>query len=545
MVSSSSVSSLELKLQRKLAARRDISSLRSLEIKKAPYSTQHDRISSQTRAGTTKSRTKNESSCNNSINNINNNINNNMMIDFSSNDYLGLAHSESQLQKVNECYHKYTQTNPPPYPYLGSTGSRLLSGNSKLAIDIENYILNLHHPTFRHDTKKGALLFNSGYDANLSILSSIPINHDFIIMDELVHNSLIMGIKMSRMPLDQVLTFRHNNVTDLNRILESIKMIQQKRQRKQKGNVHNMGRKRNEDGEILIVVESVYSMDGDIAPLELILDLAYTYQANVIVDEAHGLGVFGCTNICNMSLQHKHKQNHKRNNKETDKNTDNDTQFVKQKGGTGVLSAMGLESHPALLAAIYTFGKAAGCHGAVIIANQVVIQYLINYARPFVYSTSLPPHSLWTIKCAYDTFTSDDGDILRKEVFRLVRLFRENLLTLIQKIRNNDDDGDDDDDDNVTNEQLLLPSPSPIQAIMCRGNESCIRVSTILRNEGHFVVYPIRSPTVPLGQERIRIIIHTHNTEEQVLQLVQLIFHSLEREKEMKRNNSNLLMSKL
>ncbi len=407
-------------------------------------------------------------------------------IDFSSNDYLGLAHSKPQLQKVNKAYHDYIENNNPPY--LGSTGSRLLSGNSTLATKLEQKLAKIHSPTLSNS----ALLFNSGYDANLSILSSIPMANDYILMDELIHNSLIMGVKMGRIQEDQVLSFQHNNVKDLEDKLVTLTHILDDR-----NTIHNQ--ENNGSGQIIIVVESVYSMDGDIAPLEQILDLALLYNANVVVDEAHGLGVFGKTNTFDLCCQ----------------SSTNANIMSSTIGGTGVIAALNLENHPSLLAAVYTFGKAAGCHGAVVIAKEVVKQYLINYARPFVYSTSLPPHSLCTIECAYDTMIGEEGTKLRKKVFELVRLFRKSIFSEFGLNQN--------DSVHQRNNNVLLNSSSPIQAIMCRGNERCIYVSKLLRKLGPFEVFPIRSPTVPKGEERIRVIIHAHNNEKDILHLVKCL----------------------
>jgi len=402
----------------------------------------------------------------------------NHSVDFSSNDYLGLAHSSKQHGIVESKYRELTQKQSPPF--LGSTGSRLLSGNSAYALSLEKFLAVAHN-------RPCALLCNSGYDANLSILSSIALPDDFIVLDELVHNSLIMGIKMSRIPMNHVNFFRHNDVQDLERILLSLK-----------------GRSGGDDvkGCTMVIVESVYSMDGDVSPLEEILDLSSKFGANVVVDEAHGLGVFGRTNVNDLSIN-------------TSLKTVHSDSLI---GGTGVLSALNLENHPALLAAVYTFGKAAGCHGAVITGSKVLIEYLINYARPFVYSTSLPSHSLVAIKCSYDTFIGIEGERLRSKVFHLVHFFRSNIETALK-----DESAD-----------YLLPSPSPIQAIICRGNEHCVEVAKELKELGGISVFPIRSPTVPKGEERIRIILHEHNTEMEVVHLVKCILRF------MKTSNANI-----
>lgn len=426
-------------------------------------------------------------------------------VDFSSNDYLGLAHSKAQLSKVNQKYETHIKTAQPPY--LGSTGSRLLSGNSTLATNLETKLAKIHSPR----NPASALLCNSGYDANLSLLSSIPIDLDYILMDELVHNSLIMGVRMSRIPQEQVITFQHNDIDDLRKKLFFVSKITH-----EKNSIGHEKKQQKKQSEIIVVIESVYSMDGDVAPLKEILDVALKYDANVIVDEAHGLGVFGITNVQNIINEVSSFTDQTALSNGLDNKIIEGQPKEQSGGGGGCLCALQLESHPALLAAVYTFGKAAGCHGAVIITNEVLKQYLINYARPFIYSTSLPPHSLCTIECAYETMTGREGEKLRHQVFKLVHLFRQQSVEEFKRTFSIEDD-------EKIHKHLLLTSYSPIQAVMCRGNEHCIRVATMLREKGRFDVFPIRSPTVPKGEERIRIIIHAHNNEAQVIELVQCI----------------------
>jgi len=136
------------------------------------------------------------------------------------NDYLGREHSTSQHNLVESKYKQYTLDHPPPF--LGSMGSRLLRGNSSLALQLETFLAKVHN-------RPATLVCNSGYDANLSILSSIPLPHDHIILDELAHNSLIMGMKMSRIQMDHSVYFRHNDMDDLKRILTLLKEREQAR----------------------------------------------------------------------------------------------------------------------------------------------------------------------------------------------------------------------------------------------------------------------------------------------------------------------------
>jgi 8-amino-7-oxononanoate synthase len=316
-------------------------------------------------------------------------------------------------------------------------------------------------------------LFNSGYDANLSLLSSILLPGDVVMVDELCHNSIMMGITASR--LQTHATFRHNCLTDLERQLRGL---------------HSTSTYSTYNNHcIVIVVESVYSMDGDVAPLTQLLDLAEKYHASVIVDEAHGLGIYGTTNPHDLDLLDSDEEN-------VEETTIEKSPPQSHAGGTGVLAALHLQHHPALLGAVYTFGKAAGCHGAVICGPNVLIQYLWNYARPLVYSTALPRHSLVCIRMAHETLLQADQQ--RNHLFELVRYLRHLLYkTLPPGIQ-------------------LHPSPSPIQALLIPGNDACQQVCQHLYRHHHIRLYPIRAPTVPVGQERIRIVLHAYNTRPEV-----------------------------
>jgi len=238
--------------------------------------------------------------------------------------------------------------------------------------------------------------------------------------------------------------------------------------------------------------------------LQYLMKVLYSGVHMNLSDEAHGLGVYGKTNVNDLNVPERQWQNERKR-----ENADDPSKLKlegRERGGLGVLSALGLETHPAILAAVYTFGKAAGCHGAVIVASVAVVQYLVNYARPFIYSTSLPPHSLLSVKCAYDTMFGEEGDLRRNKIFHLVALFRHRLLESLKSYS--------------SLSTILLPSPSPIQAVLIPGNDRCIRLAEKMRNEGQFDVYPIRSPTVTKGSERIRIVIHFYNSEQEILDLV-------------------------
>ena len=373
------------------------------------------------------------------------------VIDFSSNDYLGLAQSTIQQQKVEELYKTL------PDRYLGSTGSRLLTGDSKYAQDLELRLAKWHK-------RPSAMLCNSGYDANLSVMSCLSLNST-VLMDDLCHNSIQMGLRLSKgFKLQQ---FRHSNLSDLERLLI----------------LDQQNRSRTSPKPAIIVVESVYSMDGDAAPLKEILDMALKYNACVIVDEAHGLGILG-------------------NN------------------GMGLLEEDGLENHPSLLCSVHTFGKAAGCHGAVVCGSKALTGFLLNYGRPIVYSTSLPLHSLVSIACSYESMSGNIGRQLRRDLNDRTELFRRLFVERI--VRPNQKSG-------FSLPIRLAPSVSSINALIVPGNNECQEFCKILWNKSNRSIrlYPIRSPTVPKGSERVRIIIHSHNTEDQVIYLISLIQSTL------------------
>ncbi len=270
----------------------------------------------------------------------------NSLIDFSSNDYLGFAKSAELKEKIERYIKNY-----PSY-LIGSTGSRLLSGNSRFVEELETDISNFHHA-------EAGLIFNSGYDANIGLLSSIAQRGDTIITDELIHASLIDGARLSNA---NRYIFKHN---DLNSLEEKLK---------------------NSKGNIFIVTESVFSMDGDFAPLQKISDLAKKYQAHLIVDEAHATGVIGAY-------------------------------------GQGLVNYLNLEN--AVFARIHTFGKGLGCHGAIILGSTELKTYLINFARSFIYTTALPFHSLASVKNAYEMLKTTPAI---KQLRANIDLFRSSAL---------------------------------------------------------------------------------------------------------------------
>lgn len=342
------------------------------------------------------------------------------MVDFTSNDYIGFAQDEVLTAAIEAEVKKHHFAN-------GSTGSRLLSGNSAYAEDVERFIANYHNA-------EASLVFNSGFMANYGLLSSLPYKGDTIIYDELVHASIHDGIKNSKA---DSLGFKHNDVASLEQALQQAKGLK------------------------YVVVESVYSMDGDLAPLNEIAALCKQYDAGLIVDEAHATGVYGYR-------------------------------------GEGLVGALDLED--ACLARIHTYGKAMGVHGAAIVCSNDLKAFLVNYCRAFIYTTSMSFHSLASIKCSYKNLGNAYDNI--EHLFRMIKLLRNSIQP----------------NDKFT----LIEGNSPVQSIVISGNNNVKAFAETLQAQG-FDVRPILTPTVAKGHERIRICLHSFNTEQEVLNLAEAI----------------------
>jgi 8-amino-7-oxononanoate synthase len=337
------------------------------------------------------------------------------LIDFCSNDYLGLARSQELAQSISR---KLENIQPKRN---GATGSRLLSGNTKYVEEVENKLAAL----FKTES---TLIFNSGYSANQAVLSSIPQKGDTIFYDELAHACIKDGARLS---MASRFSFRHNDLNDLERRIKKA------------------------TGKIFIAVESIYSMDGDAAPLNELIALSKKYEAYVILDEAHSTGAFGHI-------------------------------------GNGL--AIAREIHDHIPVRIYTFGKAVGVHGACVCGSKKLINYLINFARPFIYTTALPVHSIASIECAFEYLSSNIH--LQQELKRIIELY----LLATKDFSNR------------------TVSNSAIQTLIIPGNKNVKLASEKLRQSG-LDVRPILSPTVVVGKERLRICLHSFNSEAEILEL--------------------------
>ncbi|MDB5030310.1 8-amino-7-oxononanoate synthase [Mucilaginibacter sp.] len=331
----------------------------------------------------------------------------NNLIDFCSNDYLGFSRSSALKNKINE------EINSNHLVLNGATGSRLISGNLNYTEELEKEIAKLFN-------SEAGLLFNSGYDANLGLLSSLPQRGDTIITDELIHASIIDGARLSHA---NRYTFKHNDIAGLEAKLKQAK------------------------GNCYVVIESVYSMDGDSPPIIELLDITEKYGAHLIVDEAHAVGLYK----------------------------------------TGIITRLKLEKR--VFARIVTFGKALGCHGAVVLGNNLLREYLINFARSFIYTTAAPLHQLASIKMACI--------LLHKSAEEITAL--QNNINLFKQMLT------------ASKTYPLINSESPIQCILLKSNEWAKKTAMHLQDNG-LDVRAILSPTVAQGSERIRICLHAFNT---------------------------------
>lgn len=347
----------------------------------------------------------------------------NNLTDFASNDYLGFSKSESIFNET----HQYLLENN--YTQNGATGSRLLSGNHNLYSITEDFIAQFHQ-------SETALIFNSGYDANVGFFSSVPQKGDLILYDELCHASIRDGIQLS---YSKSYKFNHNDFEDLERLIL-----------------------RNQNTTIYIVTESVFSMDGDTPNLKELVHLSEKHNCYLVLDEAHALGVFG------------------------DK-------------GQGLVQEFDVQDK--VFARIMTFGKGLGCHGAAILGSQELKQYLANFARSFIYTTGLSPHSVATILVAYQFLEKENKDI---------KLLRENIIHFNQQ-------------KNLLGlKPIFVRSKSAIQSVIIPGNEKVKSIAKQLQEKG-FDVKAILSPTVPEGQERLRFCLHAFNSKDEISNVLQLL----------------------
>jgi len=342
-------------------------------------------------------------------------------VDFWSNDYLGMA--RPQVQGGVEGAER------APAHKSGATGSRLISGDHADYHAIEQMIAGYHG-------YEAALVYNSGYTANLGLLSAILKRGDVILYDELVHASCRDGLRLG---LAKAYKFGHN---DLAQTL--IRTCTNSRK----------------SGEVFVLTESRFSMDGDLAPLQQMADLCAQYGAHLIVDEAHSVGLEGPR-------------------------------------GAGLVAQLGLQEK--VFASIVTYGKALGTHGAAVLGSASLQDYLVNTSRPFIYTTGPSPEQWRSISLAYDRLRAEQVERYA-QLQRVIASFKEQV--------------------NKAGLMAFVPDvDGPVQVINLPGNAEVMAAEAACRQAG-LLVKGIRSPTVAVGAERLRICLHGFNTVEEVEALV-------------------------
>lgn len=346
-------------------------------------------------------------------------------VDFYSNDYLGLAHSVPFKEHLNHFSSTFKNSYLQDMP-IGASGSRLISGNHPIHELFENRCAQFHKA-------ETALLFGSGFEANLGLLSAIGLENHVILCDKLLHASLIDGLRLSKA---EKRIFKHNNLVDLEKIVQQYPKETPK----------------------WVVVESIYSMDGDQAPLEDLVKLKHSYGFELIVDEAHAGGIYG-------------------------------------PHGEGICVEKNLQNE--IYARVVTFGKAWGHSGAVVLGNQTLKDFLINFARPFIYSTAPSLPHVIDLLGILDFLPTCSGE--RANLHKVIAFFVQQQKTA-----------------------HWLTSKTAIQSYLVPGNENVRKKATLLQEAG-FLAKPIVYPTVPKGTERIRITLHADQKETDIIQLIRLL----------------------
>lgn len=354
---------------------------------------------------------------------------NTAMLNLSSNDYLGLA-GDALLQA-----RFFDQADLNTRNWMSASSSRALTGTTPKHMELEQLIAASYQ-------KQACLLFNSGYHANTGILPAITDQRDLIIADKLVHASIIDGLKLGGADFKR---YAHNKLDHLASLLT---------------------RYREHYRRVWIVTESLFSMDGDYAPLAELVDIKHKYQALLYVDEAHAVGCIGST-------------------------------------GLGYAETLGLIPEIDIL--VGTFGKALAGYGGFAVADRVLIDNLINGSRPWLFSTALPP-----INIAWNMFIWQQLDNFaphRQKLSALTEQFQQGLADIRQQYLGN----------------------SHIVPILYPGNREATELANGLQQNG-ILALPIRYPTVANGSERIRFSISANLSGDHIKQCLQTVSKLVEAE---------------
>lgn len=326
--------------------------------------------------------------------------------DFWSNDYLGFSRLHASV-----CA-----------PFFTAPGSRLISGDSYRITALEQRIASFHG-------YGSALLFGSGYAANIGLLSCLARRGDTIIYDEFIHASTRDGIRLSGATARRC---KHNSVVQARLLLTGA----------------------DSSGQTFFLTEARFSMDGDTAPLTELALLCQEHGAHLIVDEAHSIGIDG-TN------------------------------------GAGLVSELGLQEQ--VFATVVTYGKGMGCSGASVVGSPTLRDYLINFSRPFIFTTAPRPEQLERIESAYELLNTNQPDAKAK-LDVIISHYQKRMSVINPAIETH---------------------AGPIQLIPVTGAERVMQIESALLKDG-YLVKGIRAPSVREGEERLRLCLHAFNTIEEI-----------------------------
>lgn len=338
-------------------------------------------------------------------------------LNFAANDYLGLSRHPALIEAAREATAQRG---------TGAGASRLVTGTDRAVLALEERLAAWKE-------KEAALVFSSGYAAAVGTIPALIGKGDTVILDKLAHASLIDAARLSGAT---VRVFPHNQVEKLGALLQKLSGVGGK-------------------GRILIVTESIFSMDGDAAPLREIVELKERYGAWLLVDEAHATGLYGAT-------------------------------------GAGLLAETGLSGRVEIIMA--TLSKALGSVGGTIAGSRALIDWLTNRARSFVYSTALPPGVIAASRAAVEVASRAEGAGLRTRLRENIARFQAGLPSTWQK-------------------QKL--SSSAIQPLICGEASAALELAAALRERG-FLVPAIRYPTVARNAARLRVTLSAAHREDEI-----------------------------
>ncbi len=348
-------------------------------------------------------------------------VNGQLLLNLSSNDYLGLGDDKALLEGYGSQFRKSSHA-------MTSSSSRLLTGNHPLYDQLEKALALLYG-------RESAMVFNSGYHANIGILPALCNRHDLVLSDRLNHASIIDGMKIAEAPYQR---YRHRDYEHLEELLSEA---------------------RGKYRQIFIVTESVFSMDGDLADLSRLVALKEQYEAILIVDEAHGVGVFG-------------------------------------ERGLGLCETAGMVQQIDIITG--TFGKALASTGAYAVMSSLVREYLLNTMRSFIFTTALPPVILgWSLLTLHQQSAMSSD---RAALLKLASRLRSELIL----------------------HGFDVPGESHIIPVITGANDLSIALAARLRSAG-FLCMPVRPPAVPENGARIRISLRSILQWEDIARIPEII----------------------